>query len=110
MSSNDAAHRLAVQKNKDRLGSQNTSERRATRLEHINEELIFWKKKLAANLADTKIVDTLIRLRAEQTTLHLEDLYESSAILAKQKTPGIIAAYYADCAKLLAATNRAQNG
>lgn len=113
MSSNDAAYRLAVQKNRDRLTqSPINSGQISDRLEQITEEFTYWKKRLthASPLERQTITEKLIALRAEQTTQIIQDLHESSPILAKQKTRSLIAAYYRDCARLMAATNYSSNG
>lgn len=107
MSSNDAAYRLALQKNKSRLPVD-----RASRLAHITEEMTHYKKRLLdlPPIEQTRVIDRLIALRAEQTALCLEELHESSPFLVENKTKTIIAAFYADCAKLMAATNNSTNG
>ena len=107
MSSNDAAYQLALQKNKSRLPVD-----RASRLAHIAEEMAHHKKRLLElpHSEQTKTVDRLIALRAEQTALCLEELHDSSPFLVETKTKTIIAAFYADCAKLMAATNNQTNG
>lgn len=106
----EAAARLQKQKHQDRLQSK-TDRSAASRLEQISEEMIYWKKRLATKSPDAnKIIDKLISLRAEQATLLIQDLHESSVVLAKQKTAAIIAAYYADCAKLMSVTKSHHHG
>ena len=97
-SSEDIVRQLTLQKNQaKRNGAQSSN-----RLGQIDEEMAYWKNR--AKTQDQKIaVDKLLSLRAEQTILHIKNLHEESPVIAKHKTDSIIAAYYADCTRLLAA-------
>lgn len=115
MSSNDPAYQLALQKNQARLArTRQDFSGSNDRLTHIQEELTHWKNKLA-NTADTttknQLVDRLLALRAEQASLLLTALHNSNTeVQTEQKTTAIITAYYADCARLLAAVNHQPHG
>ncbi len=84
-------------------------------LEHLVEEMAFWKKKLLATdftaqpdgtAKKEKIIDRLIDLRARQTMAFIQDIHETKHPLAKPKIDQAIIFYYADCIKLIAAANR----
>lgn len=75
------------------------------RLKHIDEELSYWKQRLLAAPANNRqpIIDRLITLRAEQTTIFLANLHREKSALEDRKSKKIIAHYYQDCARLLKA-------
>ncbi len=113
MSSSDAAYLLAKQRNKNLLSKQQgalTSP--VNRLEQVAEALQYWKQRFTSTtpLDQEKIIEKLIHLRAEQTILLIQEVQEQTPVLADQKTSRIMAAYYADCAKLLTLTPQNHNG
>lgn len=78
------------------------------RLKQIDEELSYWKQRLltAAAQAREPIVDRLLKLRAEQTTIILGSLYSNEGRSTDRKAQKIIARYYRDCHNLLKAVEK----
>lgn len=75
------------------------------RLKNIDEELSYWKQRLLAAPINNRqpIIDRLITLRAEQTTIFLANLHHEKSALEDRKSKKLIAHYYHDCARLLKA-------
>lgn len=80
----------------------------AINVEHLEEELIFWKTKLKNSTPETrsKFIDKLLDLRAKQTIAYIENLHEDNHPLAEKKIDQAITHYYTDCFRLIAAANR----
>lgn len=77
----------------------------AINVEHIKEEMNFWKIKLQNSTPEArrKIVDKLLDLRAKQTIAYIENLHEDNHPLAEKKIDQAITHYYTDCFRLIVA-------
>lgn len=75
-------------------------------LEHLQEEMDFWKTKLKNSTSDSreKIIDKLLDLRASQTMAFIENLHEDNHPLAAKKINAAIEHYYFDCLQLIMIT------
>ena len=100
------AYKWAKAKNSGSTFVSNKS--RSTNLEHVQEEMLFWKNKLKSAPPDArkKIIDKLIDLRASQTMAFIESLHVDDHPLAEKKINQAIEHYYADCFRLIAAAKR----
>lgn len=105
------SYQWAKSKNAHRTTISNFAQ--VTSEEQIVEEMDYWKKKLRALESDSsatktgnkeKIIDRLLDLRAQQTMLFIQNLYEQKQPLLEKKISAAVTHYYADCLRLIAAT------
>lgn len=101
LSAEELTRLKTFKKHKSTQGSNVSREKRTGQ---IDEEMDYWKKKLLSvhtSIESNTYLDKLIKLRAEQAKLLLEEAYEEDH--TEEHIERVIRAYYYDCAQLVTA-------